>query len=152
MEEKPHIHQVFVDGRVIYEGNDWEPAFFEAARNTNNGTIEHVIDGQTNTVMGPNVRLTGGIAPVIPPVQSVMMSHPAFIRGYKGGLATIEPRGARITDSELVSLLKTTFETAQTEDDLYYHVGNIIGVMDAQTQHTLYRVVSVYSPDSKHPF
>jgi hypothetical protein len=140
------IHQVRVDGNVIYEGDEWEPVFFEASRDQKNGVIEHTVNGHTYTLMGPNLRLAGGIAPHIPPIQSITMHHPAFIRGYKDGLATLEPQTAQVTDEELVNLLTTLFTSHQSEHDLYYHLGNIIGVMDARTQYTLYRVVSVYPP------
>jgi hypothetical protein len=142
-------HAILVDGQVIYEGDDWQRVFFEAAKNNGNGTIEHTINGKTGAMMGPTIRHTGGIAPFLPPVQSVIMHHPAFVRGYNDGLATIEPAARRMTDDELVSLLKTLFESRPTQDDCYYHIGNIIGVMNAQTQHTLYRVISVYEAETR---
>jgi|SRR6516225_2363689 hypothetical protein len=75
------------------------------------------------------------------------------LRGYQSGLATTEPHMTPMTDHELVSMLKEIFEPNEehpaTEDDLYWQVGNIIGVMDALTQYTFYKVVSV-SEQSRH--
>jgi hypothetical protein len=149
MSEQPssqRLHQVLIDGKVIYTGDEWEPVFFEASSDPKNGVIEHTVDGHTYTLMGPNVRLTGGIAPHLPPVQSVHMTHPGFMRGYHDGLATLEPHVGQMSDKNLVDLLTTLFTSNQTEHDLYYHLGSIIGTMDAQTQLTLYRVVSVSPP------
>lgn len=140
-------HAILVDGQVIYEGDDWQRIFFEAAKSNPYNTIEYTLNGQTGAMMGPTMRPTSGIAPFIPPVQSVIMHHPAFVRGYHDGLATIEPAARRMTDDELVSLLKALFESSPSEHDWYYHIGNIIGVMDAQTQHTLYRVISAYEAE-----
>jgi hypothetical protein len=136
-----------VDRRVIYEGDDWRHVFFDAMNNPNNGTITHLADGQVIATMGPNVRLYSGMAPFIPPVQSVHMTHLAFQKGYQSGRATIEPHVTSMTDQELVSMLKVVFtpneEHPTTEDELYWQIGNILGTIDAQTQYTIYKVVSV---------
>jgi hypothetical protein len=132
-----HIHQILANGQVIYTGDDWRQAFLDAARNPDNGTIVHTVDGEPGVMMGPTVRLYGSVCPFMPPMQSVYMQHPAFIRGYKDGLAcATEPQAReRITDKEFVSLLKMIFEEEQaapTEEGLYYGVGNLIGLLDAQ--------------------
>lgn len=47
------IHQVAVDGQIIYEGDDWAQPFLEASKNPTYGTIVHMEDGKPGATFGP---------------------------------------------------------------------------------------------------
>lgn len=46
-------YQVFVDGCLIYEGEDWRQPFMDAAKDPKNGKIVLTIDGKPHWTMGP---------------------------------------------------------------------------------------------------
>lgn len=48
-------HQIIADGKIIYEGEDWQQAFLDAGMNPAYGTIEHRVNGEPGATFGPPV-------------------------------------------------------------------------------------------------
>lgn len=52
-EQRQPEHQVVADGKIIYEGDNWQQAFLEASKNPAYGTIIHVQDGKPGATWEP---------------------------------------------------------------------------------------------------
>jgi hypothetical protein len=51
-EQPLHVHQVVIDGNVVYEGDGWASVFLDASKNPENGIITYVEDGKPGAAFG----------------------------------------------------------------------------------------------------